>query len=210
VAFKHMPATAHAARAGTQEVHRHGLTRAPHARVPLAASSSCWRDEELDEETRRRFWTRRASRSSAAPAVVDSWICRGSRRFLELRPEHVGPRRARPVGLDRVRADAGPARRPLDCGCRRAPSQPRSGAVRQILRIPDRSTALTHTPSGTQIVVTAAASDGCVRSPSETTARASPASPCPGSSSRSSPPTTPGVRLGLAIASELAERWTAR
>ncbi len=121
-------------------------------------------DEELDPETRRRFLDQvsRAGRAAAQAVGRPARPLAARGRLARAAPRAGRPRRADPVGVGRVRADARPARlRISSCGSPRADRGAVCDPVRvaQIMRILIDN-ALTHTPPGTRIVVTAARENG--------------------------------------------------
>ena len=161
-------------------------------------SSSCSRTRSSTPRRGGASWTRSAIRSSAwasSPSTCSTspdW----SPGSLELRPEEVDLGELTRSVSGRVRADAGPARRAAGAAAaaRRIEAQCDPVRVAQIMRILIDN-ALTHTPPGTQIVVTAARDDGRVPSGRpRRRRRASTADRRSGSSSRSTPPTTPRAR----------------
>ena len=166
-------------------------------------------DEELDEETRRRFLAQvREQVERLRKLSVDLLdLSRLEAGSLELRPEHVDlGELARSVSAEFVptlaQHDAHlelrlPARAEANCDPVR---------MAQIMRILIDN-ALTHTPSGTRIVVTAARSNGRV----SVAVRDDGEGIDPEALPRIFEPfytadDAPGSGLGLAIASELAER----
>ena len=155
-------------------------------------------DEELDAETRRRFLDQvREQVQRLGKLSVDLLdLSRLESGLAGAAPRGGRPRRADALGVRRVRADAGPARQPARAApaARRIEAQCDPVRVAQIMRILIDN-ALTHTPPGTKIVVTAGRDNGhvhlAVRDDGEGIDQRRRSS---GSSSPSTPPTTPRAR----------------